>query len=98
MRRMSTVEYFEQQSHLTCVKSVLLPCKMVDLRGGKTLRGSGLEIMASLLEILTTMLGFFISWSFTSVSHLEFRNLENFRGVFDLNTILHDLFERSTEP
>ena len=66
---------------------------MVDFRGAKTLRGSGLEIMAALLEIFTTIFGFFISWSFTSFSHLEVRKLENFRGVFDSNTILHDWFE-----
>jgi len=60
---------------------------MVDFLGFKTLRGGGPEMMASLLEIFTTSVRFFNSKSFASVSHFDFKSLENFRGFFTLAAI-----------
>ena len=42
-------------------KLVVLPSKIVDFLGCKTLRGSGPETVASVLEMLTTMVLFFSS-------------------------------------
>ena len=60
---------------------------MVDFLGRKTLCGGDPEIIASELEMFTTIVGFLTSKSWASVSHFDFRNLENLRGCFELGAI-----------
>ena len=43
-------------------------------------------VCVGVLEILTTIVGFFNSLSFASVSHFDFKSLENVRGCFELLT------------